>query len=1286
MHQHDIDHHMLFDLSNIKIGVGWAGFNNYRIMKREMRLRFLRTFIKYHHVLSPDFFVKITKKLLKWTAEMHEFSIILGDHKTMLEVERLVSQLPNFIESNTSSMCSFELNDSNQSECMDSLGKNLNNVLMCLEVDWSDPDSTNEQILQYSRAIKQVKIIQKKIRFLRYLYATEINGYVDHEKLEGLRTRIQFMANDVIQFCRASVKYVVFKYNGDEDDDDSEDYNGEDEDEDDDENSEDENEDEDDNSEDEDEDESEDEDDILNKPPYLLCLIALVELEMKKIFLSELKASKFTRSRTFKDKKLPKGFPHHLQCLLMYLRNKKLESFPNHVSSRNIDVAIEFLLFFLGNVPNHNINGKWLNEVLEEVGAIVGDILYAIQKLLLSSITKDDTKEINLGAILISEKTENLKAQVEERYYKSFKFIPSQFPTVGGLSFVDSLLRKLNEMQLKSEVSVGSIMKPHICVIEKEFSSLTSTFREHEVLKDLQRSIINLAYEAEVAIDSILVQHNVLWHLFFSLPTIIKEIKHINAEVNKMWSENLSLKSCHVVDPSEHLPTQHSNPVNDEEMVGFEIAAEKLIQYLTRGTSEQDVIPIVGMGGQGKTTIARKLYNDNIIVSHFDVRAWCIVSQRYNRRGILQEIFSQVTGSKDNGDEVGELAHKLKKSLTGKRYLIVLDDMWDCMAWDELRLCFPDGNRSRIVITTRLEKVSTHVMNHTDPYFLPFLTPEESSQLLQKKVFPREGFPPELEDVSLAVAKRCKGLPLVVVLVAGIIKKKKMKESWWHEVKKSLLSYLDESEGYGLSTMKLSYDNLPDYLRPCLLYMGMFPEDARIPVSKLINLWIAEGFVQNIDSGISMEEAAEGYLMDLVRSNVVMASRRRYNGMVKYCQVHDVVLHFCLRKSREEKFMLPVKGHYIQFQPFDWMGSRVVFSFSEELNKFATLGFNTRMPFHHHLRSLITTNRGRFYNWNPFPQVSEVKLLKVLDLSSLDVENLSSATLKPLIHLKYLSARTYRFHFHPESLLPHLETLIVHGLSLLPASFWEMEKLRHFDLTLAEFDLKNNKQQIFEEYSKLENLRIFKKVEFSIYQADSANVLFQRIPNLQELNITFVGDLYSPGIRVKLEHLTQLQILHLSVKFSKVEPELLLPSKLRKLELSSARIGSMISVIAGLPNLEYLQLTDLHFIQSKKWCQGVAFHNLKFLKLAWLDISEWDASEDSFPQLETLVIKGCDKLKAIPFSFVDIPTLQQIKLLNCMNKSLEASAVNIKEEVSNIEGCDRIDISIGDKWGNLKHL
>ncbi|KAF3682968.1 hypothetical protein FXO38_00981 [Capsicum annuum] len=305
----------------------------------------------------------------------------------------------------------------------------------------------------------------------------------------------------------------------------------------------------------------------------------------------------------------------------------------------------------------------------------------------------------------------------------------------------------------------------------------------------------------------------------------------------------------------------------------------------------------------------------------------------------------------DEGEKDDILADKLRKSLIGKRYLISLDDLWDGMAWDDLRLCFPDGgNNSRIIVTTCLEKVGVQVKYHTDPYSLPFLTAEESCKLSHKKAFQTEDCPFRLQDVSQRVAGKCKGLPLVVVLVAGIIKKRKMEESWWNKVKDGLLDYLDpESEAYSRATMQLSFDNLSDCLKPCLLYMGMFQEDSRIRVSKLVSLWIAEEFVQDIES-------AEDCLMNLISSNVVMVSNREYNGKVKYCQVHDVVLHFCLEKSIEENFMLAVKGHLIQFQPSEWKGSRVSFSFSKELSKFTSLVSKTGKPFHQHLRSLITTN------------------------------------------------------------------------------------------------------------------------------------------------------------------------------------------------------------------------------------------------------------------------------------------------------------------------------------------
>ncbi|KAM3327411.1 hypothetical protein P3S67_002537 [Capsicum chacoense] len=415
--------------------------------------------------------------------------------------------------------------------------------------------------------------------------------------------------------------------------------------------------------------------------------------------------------------------------------------------------------------------------------------------------------------------------------------------------------------------------------------------------------------------------------------------------------------------------------------------------------------------------------------------------------------------------------------------------MWDGKAWDDLRFSFPDvGNRSRIVITTRLEEVAKQVKHHIDPYSLQFLTSDESLKLLQKKVFQQESFPPSLQDVSKAVEERCKGLPLVIVLVAGIIKRNKMEASWWHEVKNSLVSYHGESEGYSLSTVQLSYDNLPDNLRPCLLYMGMFLEDARIPVSELINLWTAECFVQNIEESGRLEETAEGYLNDLISSNVVMVSSRRYNRKVKYCQVHDVVLHFCLNKSREEKFMLAVKGNPNRFQSSCWKDRRVSFNFTDELSSLGSKTFRQR------LRSVIMTHEGDFCDRKSFSHLSDMRLVKVLYLNGPRDADICSDIFRPLIHLKYLAVDSI---FNNDCLLnlPHLETLIVrkrvHGI---PMEFWKMEKLRHVDNPEDINDRYNNRREMFDESSKLENLRIFKGAV--IEEADNLDVLLRKCPNL----------------------------------------------------------------------------------------------------------------------------------------------------------------------------------------------
>ncbi|KAM3327422.1 hypothetical protein P3S67_002548 [Capsicum chacoense] len=879
MVQNEIDD-PLDQLGMIKSGGDQSSVEVDQIEKLELELRFVRTFIKYNHLLLPDYLIKITRTAQQVVKNL-DFGRIPDECRTNINAERLVSQLQEFVEGNTSSMCNFELDDSDPMKYMDCLDKSLNDSLRLLS-GGPDPDMTKEEKIFK----KQLTYIQKRMRFLRYLYGTEINGCVGHEKLKGLRTQIQLMAENVGHF------YLSLFWD--------EDY---------------------------------------THVSYCLCLIVLVELETKKIFRGELK----------------------------------------------------FLLVFLGDVPNHK--GKRLNEVLAKIGVVVGDILCVIN---------EDAYKIDDAMIQILEKIEDLKADAEERY-KSLKYSPSnEFPTVGGLSFLGSFLRKLNDM-LKSESTSDFMMKPYIGTLHEDLSYLTSVFRDvakvhhkdEEILKDLQRRTVKLAYEAEVSIDSILVQYNALSHYFCSLPAIIKESKQILAKVKVMSFQNLPLKPFSVVEPSKH-------------------------------------------GGPRENDYCQKVYNSGSIVHHFDVQAWCIISQSYNQRDLLQDIFSQVTGKEDKGDKEDILADELKKSLTGKRYLIVLDDMWNGKAWDDLRFSFPDvGNRSRIVITTRLEEVAKQVKNHIDPYSLPFLSPDESLKLLQKKVFQHESCPPSLQDVSKAVAERCKGLPLVIVLVAGIIKRNKMEASWWNEVKNSLVSYHGESEGYSLSTVQLSYDNLPDHLRLCHLYIGLFPEDARIPVSELINLWIAECFVQNIEESGRLEETAEGYLNDLISSNVVMVSGRRYNGKVKYCQVLDVVLHFCLNKSREEKLMLAVKGNPNRLQSSRWKDRRVSFNFTDELFSLGSKTFRQRM------RSVIMTHEGDSCDWKSFFQLSDMRLVKVLYLNCPRDADIFSDIFRPLIHLKYLEVDSI-FNNDWVLNLPHLETLImrkrVHGESM---KFWKMEKLRH---------------------------------------------------------------------------------------------------------------------------------------------------------------------------------------------------------------------------------------------------
>nr|XP_009765788.1 PREDICTED: putative late blight resistance protein homolog R1B-12 isoform X2 [Nicotiana sylvestris] len=343
-------------------------------------------------------------------------------------------------------------------------------------------------------------------------------------------------------------------------------------------------------------------------------------------------------------------------------------------------------------------------------------------------------------------------------------------------------------------------------------------------------------------------------------------------------------------------------------MIGFEIETEMLMEKLVTGPRQLDVISIFGMPGLGKTTLAKRLYDHESISNRFDIRLWCCSSQSYDKKSLLFELLNHIckldTSTKEKSDD--ELAEKLYKHLKGKRYLIVVDDVWSQEAWDDIKRPFPDDDKgSRIILTTRLESIATYAMIDSSPHFLRLFTEEESWMLLKEKVLKEDNYcPQELEEIGKQIASKCGGLPLAIVLVAGLLAKNDKEVIYWQEVGESLKSKIQGC----MDIVESSYQHLPIHLQKCFLYFSSFLEDQKVPVQKLIRLWIAENFVEASSTSKSLEMIAMDYLMDLISSNLVMAAKINSLGEVKAVHIHDLVHEFSLVKAKKENFLLRING------------------------------------------------------------------------------------------------------------------------------------------------------------------------------------------------------------------------------------------------------------------------------------------------------------------------------------------------------------------------------------------
>ncbi|WMV30645.1 hypothetical protein MTR67_024030 [Solanum verrucosum] len=241
-----------------------------------------------------------------------------------------------------------------------------------------------------------------------------------------------------------------------------------------------------------------------------------------------------------------------------------------------------------------------------------------------------------------------------------------------------------------------------------------------------------------------------LAHLLMKITPIELEVMHIcytnlkdsNSEEVECFIKQLR-QTCtdilreYLIHLQEHIVTVVAPSFKEE--------TSWIIRKLTSGPTDLAVISITG---SGKTTLAYKVYNDKLVSSHFDIRAWCTVGQEYDENKLVDKIFNQVTGSDSKLSENVDVADKLRKQLYGKRYLIVFADLWDTATWDELTRPFPEVEKgSRIIFTTRENKVTLHGKCHSDPLNIRLLTSEESWEFFEERALGNESYPKELLDV-----------------------------------------------------------------------------------------------------------------------------------------------------------------------------------------------------------------------------------------------------------------------------------------------------------------------------------------------------------------------------------------------------------------------------------------------------------------------------------------------------------------------------------------------------------
>ncbi|XP_047954575.1 putative late blight resistance protein homolog R1A-10 isoform X3 [Salvia hispanica] len=737
----------------------------------------------------------------------------------------------------------------------------------------------------------------------------------------------------------------------------------------------------------------------------------------------------------------------------------------------------------------------------------------------------------------------------------------------------------------------------------------------------------------------------------------------------------------------ENMPEEEGEPISsridfagiNSEMVGLSEEFERVRDYLLAEEDEWrwvaviNWISVIGMAGVGKTTLAKKVFDDPTIQTHFELRAWVKVGRKCESNETLRCILAQLdpnTRQGEDDDDIEKLVGVLEERLKDKKCLIVMDDIWE---WDRRLMDRLPKENVRILLTSRLR------FNEKSPSFIgennavllrsllgdegsPFqvvslLNDEEGKKLLGEKVFGEKGFPTELDKLGEKIAKKCEGLPLMIVTIAELLAKEDKTPEFWTEVaEKQHNSVFEDAYDQISEVLFPSYEYLPQCLKMLFLYLGAFPPYSNIEIIKLYNLMSAEGFVEPTKENTFKDYTIEclGKLSDSYHL-ILFGANLRFRFSSNNFRVHSCWQHLCRKEASKTKFLhiLQSCDDVVKDQRRLGAHCNTLFAFQEVYNSIKSDCAST-------IRSLFCLGP---YHQYPVPiHAMDFKLLSVLDALNVRFYHVPLEILK-LVCLKYLALTCNNELPGSISNLFHLQSLIIGqhmnikkrgSHSYMPVEIWDMQELQHIDIYGRDLPTPNSDATL----DKLTGV-------WGVSAKSCTSEILKRIPNLEEIlirmelkpyddddDVDYCNTLSTLGnISVELQNLKSLVYV---VRNPEMKYEFMVPLQMFSSSLTLLRLDGlgcpwkyMNDIGSQLPNLTNLTLNQYAFRGPVWEIESGCFLKLERLVIEDADLVFWRAQQGSLPKLNFLRLSHCYKLLMIDWRRDPSMGQATIELVEC---------------------------------------